>query len=267
MSLRGNRATRVAVLSMCALLSGCSKIEVTDATDVVVIVDSDLALKQQLASLHVEVLDEGGKSRASEHDFELSPDDTLPISFGVYQRPDGASWFMLLLRGRDDAGDSIVEYRVISHFEKGKTSHLQVVLSSACAGKFCRDQPELTCESKSGECEEVRRVDPVRGDPGDSGSPVVIGDDGDAGPGGAAGGALDSGESREPDGAAQGQPVVMDAALPTATDPAAPSLGAAATLGVRRTDGTLTVYDDGFELGARVCTVDRQFCVTGSFAP
>ena len=51
------------------------------------------------------------------------------------------------------------------------------------------------------------------------------------------------------------------------TDPVPPSLAGVTTFGGRRTDGTITVYDDGFEQGARICTADGQFCVTGGFAP
>ena len=39
------------------------------------------------------------------------------------------------------------------------------------------------------------------------------------------------------------------------------------TLGGRRSDGTITLYDDAFEIGERLCTADGKFCVTGGLTP
>jgi len=47
----------------------------------------------------------------------------------------------------------------------------------------------------------------------------------------------------------------------------APTTAGLATVGARRSDGALTVYDDGLELGERRCTANGQHCVTGAIVP
>jgi hypothetical protein len=46
-----------------------------------------------------------------------------------------------------------------------------------------------------------------------------------------------------------------------------PSSATFSTLGGRRGDQMITVYDDGFEVGDRACTPDGHFCMTGGFQP
>ncbi|MET0343529.1 MAG: hypothetical protein ABW252_21135 [Polyangiales bacterium] len=46
-----------------------------------------------------------------------------------------------------------------------------------------------------------------------------------------------------------------------------PSSGTFTTAGVHRTDGSITVTDDGFTQGATTCSADGKLCVTGSLQP
>jgi hypothetical protein len=254
------------VHSTCALLSSCSSTEVVDATQVVVVVDSDKTLQAELTKIHVEVLDEAGKTSVSTEDFELTAKTKLPLSFGVYQPKSGADWFMLKVQGWKGA-ERRVESKRIEHFERGKKLHVQVQLESDCAGNFCGDRADQTCSAEAGGCVAVGR--------GDAGQVVVVDDD--AGP-------EDAGSDARPvvpnlpdaspseagpneAGPNEAGPSEPDAGPIITTAPVPPSTTGAATLGGRRTDGTITVYDDGFELGGRVCTDDRKYCVTGSFSP
>ncbi len=60
----------------------------------------------------------------------------------------------------------------------------------------------------------------------------------------------------------------MDGSTPIVPNqPVAPTTTGFATLGARRTDGALTVYDDGFEKAPRTCTGNGLYCVTGGFEP
>lgn len=49
--------------------------------------------------------------------------------------------------------------------------------------------------------------------------------------------------------------------------PVPPTSTGLSTLGGRRRGGSLAVYDDGFEMGPRLCTGNGRYCVTGGFTP
>lgn len=247
-------------LACAAWLSAC-KSEVTDATEVIVVIDSDKDLKSQLATIEVDILDKDAQDVASHYEFKLGGKISLPISFGVYQPEGGAGVFRLHTRGLNDEGELLVEDKVIDRFEKGKRRDLKVTLSSACKGNFCPES--LTCNPRTGACEEVPRPDGVDIPTQSDEAAVTVPEAG--GPSST----LDAG----PDASdAEAQPV--SEAGPEAgpeeagvQEPVPPSLAGAATFGGRRTDGTITVYDDGFEQGQRICTADGKFCVTGGFSP
>lgn len=46
-----------------------------------------------------------------------------------------------------------------------------------------------------------------------------------------------------------------------------PTRGSFSSVGQRRSGDGLTIYDDGFESGERLCTSDARLCVTGGFQP
>ena len=243
---------RLALLALLSIagLTRCTKSEVTDATEVIVVVDSDKELKSQLATIQVDVLDKDAQDVASSYEFKLDAKTALPMSFGVFQPEGGADVFRLHTRGLDAEGALLVEDKVIERFEQGKRRVLKVTLSSACKGSFC-SQAELTCNPRTGACEDVPRPSGVSVQPSESEAGVETEEEGGvAADGGSEGGAQDAG-----DGGGE------------ITPPVPPSLAGAATFGGRRSDGTITVYDDGFEQGQRLCTADGKFCVTGGFSP
>jgi hypothetical protein len=130
---------------------------VKDATEVIVVVDADSELRAQLAKIEVDVLDETGKHLSDSHSFELTGQTALPLSFGVHQAPSGAEWFMVITRGLDPAGELLIQDKAISHFERGKTTHEQVDLSSMCRGNFCSGATNQACKASTGQCQVVGR--------------------------------------------------------------------------------------------------------------
>jgi hypothetical protein len=239
---------RQLLVLLAVALCACAEPELKPRTQVVAVVYADPSLSPRLGAIEAEVRDESGARTVSAHRFELSTGDiTLPLSFGVYQPSAGADWFMLVARGIDQAGSTLVEYKVIAQFVSGETGLLPVVLSASCVGMLCEGKLAESCYGDVGRCVPVSRVVPEvqLGDAGTSELPTPVSDastltDQDAGP-------VDAGS-------------VVAAAV-------APSSHGFGSTGGRRGDGTVSVYADGFELGERRCTVDRQYCVTGSLVP
>jgi hypothetical protein len=146
------------------LLGSCAKSKVNAATEIVVIVTSDLALE----SVEAEILDEAETESADRRTFRLDAKTMLPQSFSVSQPAGGADWFRLVVRGFDDQGEKLVEHTIIAGFDRRRSTLLQLFLGSACAGNFCEDDPDRTCygesqadnEINAGECQPVRRIIP-----------------------------------------------------------------------------------------------------------
>lgn len=232
-----------------ALLGSCGEPELLPRTQVVAVVYSDSALQTRLTRIEVEVRNEAGDQIASRHDFELGGDGSmLPLSFGIYQQPAGDAWFMLVARGIAGSDETLVEYKVIAQFVRGTTGLLPVVLSSACAGITCEGKLTESCYPDVGHCVPVSRVVPTQllADGGTAPSSVDAGD---------LGGALTDGGSGPVDaGSSIAQPVP-------------PSSHGFGSLGGRRGDGKVTVYDDGFEQAERRCTLDGRYCVAGALQP
>jgi hypothetical protein len=221
---------RAAILMLSLLLCACAEPELVARTQVVVAVYVDPGLASRLTQVDVEVRDENGAEIVSEHRFELDEGDvTLPFSFGVYQASGGADWFMLIARGIDEGGTTLIEYKVIAQFLKGKTGLLPVVLSDKCAGMLCEGQLTESCYGDVGRCVSINRVVP---------------------------------DVRLSDGGVS----ELDAGSEVAA-PVPPSSHGFGSMGGRRTDGTVSVYGDGFELGERRCTADRRYCATASLVP
>lgn len=244
---------RQLLVMLAVVLCACAEPELKARTQVVAVVYADPSLSPRLGAIDVEVHDESGARTVSAHRFELGKGDvTLPLSFGVYQPSGGADWFMLVARGIDQAGTTLVEYKVIAQFVNGETGLLPVVLSANCVGMLCEGKLTESCYGDVGRCVPVSRVVPEvqLSDAGTSELPTPVSDastptDQDAGP-------VDAGP--------------VDAGSVVAA-PVPPSSHGFGSTGGRRGDGTVSVYADGFELGERRCTVDRQYCVTGSLVP
>jgi hypothetical protein len=88
-----------------------------------------------------------------------------------------------------------------------------------------------------------------------------VGGNAGGGVGGNAGGGTGTGGS----GGTAGTGAAGDVGASAPTPP--PISAGFLALGGRRTDGTISLYDDGFEIGVRSCTADGRFCVTGGLTP
>lgn len=119
-----------------ALLVGCTSIPKT--TELLVVVDSDLAAGRDLSALHVQVFDETGQQRLLTQDFSLSDASALPLSFSLYPLSSArALW--LSVTARDTNGDDVVERQLIASFHPGQRWLLSVFLEAVCKGELCRD--------------------------------------------------------------------------------------------------------------------------------
>lgn len=125
-----SRAVGLFAAALTLVAQGCSH----PATAIVVVVDSDLAVPGEIASVHADV---GGMACADTtcaHDFTLASAAALPFSFTVTPHGGDSGPLALTLRGRDAAGSDRVVRSVSSSFVAGRTLVLRVSLEHACVG-------------------------------------------------------------------------------------------------------------------------------------
>jgi hypothetical protein len=145
-------ARRVASLgALCALplLAACSS-KTIPATQLVVTVDSDLAVGSQLSRVHAQLQNADGK-KGEGHSFNLvkgkpgKDEVVLPFSFGVAKGKDRE--LQLVVTGYGPMADEValVERRATVSFQDGKTLELTVWLSARCVGK-CLGDESTTCD-------------------------------------------------------------------------------------------------------------------------
>ncbi|HEX5657662.1 MAG TPA: hypothetical protein VFX59_10730 [Polyangiales bacterium] len=142
------------VLFLAALIGSCS--DPTPATEVLVVVDSDLAVGSALTNLRVRVYDRAGKTQVAVTDFALSPQRgtttfPLPLSYSLVPS-EGVQQFRLVVTGQGPRAGApqvdIVERQAIASFGEGKRLLLPIYLDGRCLNKLCRngDEPEdQTC--------------------------------------------------------------------------------------------------------------------------
>jgi hypothetical protein len=144
------------LLALFALLSGCPSAD--PATEILVVVDSDLELGTELDALHVEVFDRAGRDQLVVQDFELGSDGSrLPMSFSLYPQG-GAKSLRLVVTGRASSGGEavdVIERQVTATFRPQQRVLLSIHLERSCLNELCRDddgeRTDLTC--LSGSCE------------------------------------------------------------------------------------------------------------------
>jgi hypothetical protein len=234
------------MLCALALLFGCSA-ERQPATQLVVVVDSDLRIDSQLRRVEVRVLDTQSSHELDAARFRLSgsakgeTSAELPFSFGVAQR--GASRITLLLRGlgpldgNDDA--LVVEHRSTVEFVSGQARLVRVFLAKACQGRSCPSgetcYPEATDDTPLGQCGPVllHSTFAVRAGDEHNGAAARPSQMVDAGPtdGGSGGGSAAVGSGGEPAGGSAGKPTPTNdgsGGRAPATSPVAGQAGTAA---------------------------------------
>ncbi|MEY4511712.1 MAG: hypothetical protein RLZZ450_3834 [Pseudomonadota bacterium] len=118
------------------------------ATEVLVVVESDLALGSELSKLHVEMF-EGNDATARKHDFNLAAKPTraneynLPLSFSLVPAGAGAPKFRVVVTGRARGADNeltdVVERRVSGQFTANMRTRLDIRLERSCLAVLCRE--------------------------------------------------------------------------------------------------------------------------------
>lgn len=211
------------LLLLAALLAGCA--DPATATEVLVVVDSDLAIGSALTNLRMRVYDREGKTQVAMTDFALSPQRgpatfPLPLSYSLVPR-DGVRQFRLIVTGqgpKDGAQQvDIVERQAIASFGDGQRLLLPIYLDGRCLNQLCRDEgPDKTCNI--GQCETVQEqpLGPAGDGPiGDYDAAAAKPPATDAGPDGARDAEIDGGPDGGPDAGPDASP---DAGPDASTD-------------------------------------------------
>ena len=172
-----NRMFRCPARALCfalwAVLSAvaCSS-ESSDApTQIVVTVDSDLAVPGELDTVRIQVVGHG-KSDPADADLRKQG---LPRTLGLVHDSGPLGPLTIRASGLLD-GKVVIEKEVLTSFVEHSTSLLTIELESACKGLFCGDG--LTCEH--GTCVSTPVVGGMDGD-GDDAGPIDLGDAGQQG--------------------------------------------------------------------------------------
>jgi len=126
-------------------LIGCK----SDATQVLVVVETDLLVPTEMDKVHARILDQKGQGIApkSEADFSVASAGAIPFSFGVAPEGDPGGVLVVSLDAIRPGGGKIFEVRAVTEFQEGKTLLLPMFLLRTCAGITC--QAGETCRNGS----------------------------------------------------------------------------------------------------------------------
>lgn len=149
-------------LALSAALCAC---EAAQATGVLVIVDSDIAVPSALRSIRIRLFDRSGNPLGDGHQpyeryvdvaRESTAQHRFPLSFGVApEHGDDLQDFRVVVTGLRGADVEVVEQQAIVSFRRGVTLRLEMFLASTCLDTLCREQDNMTCDPRSAECEDV----------------------------------------------------------------------------------------------------------------
>jgi hypothetical protein len=159
MSLRRLAYARLLLLAVC---TACGNDEVTPRSEVVVSVDSDLAVGSQLSRVEVRLLELAGSMEMQQREFVLSDGGgegvQLPFTFTITQGKQDRFRLEVTGYGPKSASgeESSVEYEVIGQFRYQKRLALHVLLAEACLDRRCVGDktcyPLTTNGTAAGEC-------------------------------------------------------------------------------------------------------------------
>ncbi|HEX6242860.1 MAG TPA: hypothetical protein VFZ61_18230, partial [Polyangiales bacterium] len=124
-------------------LGACSK-EVTwiPATQVIVTVRSDLG--DELRSVEASIYDVRGEELGGRHLFQLDGSRTLPLSFSVVPRTAQSNQFLIVLSGRGDDSQEMLQTRAIVSFVDRSSVGVQLWLYAGCKGLTCEGNETCT---------------------------------------------------------------------------------------------------------------------------
>ncbi|MFT3922050.1 MAG: glycine-rich protein [Myxococcales bacterium] len=213
MSIRNVQTVLSFLFLVCGLLSGCTT-ENVPATQLLVVVNSDLAVGSQLTAVEVEIQSaDGAAEKPDTRRFELSQamEDghyRLPLSFGVVRGSGGSNNIRVIVRGFGPSLGGVealvVEQKSLVAFENKASQRLTVFLGGTCYQVLCTNT-EQSCYSTGlgaiGVCTDLTEGQLEDVKPGDEFDGIVLPNDD--------GGTTDSGQKN--DGGSI--PVVPQAAL------------------------------------------------------
>jgi hypothetical protein len=126
---------------------GCTK----DATQIIVVVDSDLRVGEEITVVRAAVVDTPGAPPRDTQDFRMEL--RFPFSFGVVPNEEGDDEVLIVLEARGPIDDgpegTLFEQRTLTSFIEEKTLLLEVDLLASCLTASC-DPPD-TC--REGRCQ------------------------------------------------------------------------------------------------------------------
>jgi hypothetical protein len=178
---------------LCGMLGGCST-ENVGATQLLVVVNSDLQIGAQITAVEVEIQSADGKSESPDtRRFELSEvagNDRfkLPLSFGVVRGDGAADNMRVVVRGYGPgtagADVVVVEQKSIVTFLRQQSQRLTVFLGGSCFRVLCGDT-EQTCYPDGGGaigvCTTIAEAQLEKVKPGDELKGIVFMDTPDGG--------------------------------------------------------------------------------------
>lgn len=133
------------------------------ATEILVVVDTDMALGTELTQIDVAVFDRDGTEAIAGRPYRLSAEATettrtLPLSFSIAPTAQESSrdirvvvtgWGRI---GTEMTERQVVEQQAIVAFRAGKAQRLDLYLNRNCLQKLCREQAGLTCDPQTAAC-------------------------------------------------------------------------------------------------------------------
>jgi hypothetical protein len=147
--------------------AGCT----TDATQLIVAVNSDLRAGDELREIRVFLLDAPLALPPSAYDEKIFPvlPGGLPFSFGVVPREDDNEQIVLRFDAINEPMDGpLFVHRAVTEFRAEKSLRLPIFLTRACIANFPCPQESLTCRG-DGTCgsdrydpETLKEVQPQR---------------------------------------------------------------------------------------------------------
>jgi alpha-tubulin suppressor-like RCC1 family protein len=172
--------SRWCALLLCSFMVACSQ-EIRPATQLLVVVDSDLELGTVLSSLRVSVQSRSGDDVLDEpFPLTLAAREsvgrfTLPLSFGVVRNDVDSVRVVVAGYGPLGPGGQdvkLVEQKAILSFQAERTLRASVFLGQACVNEFCAGGGDLVCypralaEVAAGACGPVPLAVVERVEPG-----------------------------------------------------------------------------------------------------
>ncbi len=167
-----NRA--VAIASSALLLSACNGMR----TEVLLVIDSDLAVPEELDELRVDLIGPSGETRRSEGSVR-SPDE-LPRTLGLVDETNSARTVRVTVTGLR-GGANVIQRRAVFTFVPGETRILRIGLWKRCVGVSCASDEtcgDSGCRPIAVLPEERLPYDPSSVTRSDAGAHVDSGTDG-----------------------------------------------------------------------------------------